>query len=428
MGLSAVVGAATAIIGGKSAKKAANQQAAAVAQAGESSAAATERAAELQYKASQEAMQMSREQYEQNMRLLMPYLSGGAESYGRAQALLAAGPPTVTYQGFASYAPQGSRYTPPQQMSAIEFTPTPPSEEIGGKIADLEGQIAKHQTQIGGPQYDPRVYSPLYGLANSILSGGAKTISPPQIRIDGYDAFNRPYQMVNGGMRLIDPLQANQYNLQTQQGSQYPQAQGDLTKATAELQSLKDQEAQRVAKEKEAYDQAMSVISGYNRGIASGTGPQSVEYTQSPGYQFRMDEGLKAIERGAAARGRIDSGETMKALQTYGQGVAAQDFERFEQQRKQDYYNYLSALTGQSGQAASNQAAALGQSAATQAANLMTGGAAAYGQGIASAGQQRASSYANQAAISSNASNQYTQNLLSGIQGLYGYGEEKKWW
>ena len=45
-----------------------------------------------------------------------------------------------------------------------------------------------------------------------------------------------------------------------------------------------------------------------------------------PGYGFRLSEGLKALERSAAARGGLLSGGTGKALTRYGQEMASQEF------------------------------------------------------------------------------------------------------
>lgn len=45
-----------------------------------------------------------------------------------------------------------------------------------------------------------------------------------------------------------------------------------------------------------------------------------------PGYGFRLGEGLKALERSAAARGGLMSGATGKALQRYGQDLASQEY------------------------------------------------------------------------------------------------------
>jgi len=68
-----------------------------------------------------------------------------------------------------------------------------------------------------------------------------------------------------------------------------------------------------------------------------------------PGYQFRMQEGQKALERSASARGGIRGGGTLKALTRFGQGFGAQEFgaarNRFEQD-KANRYNRLASLSG----------------------------------------------------------------------------------
>jgi hypothetical protein len=45
-----------------------------------------------------------------------------------------------------------------------------------------------------------------------------------------------------------------------------------------------------------------------------------------PGFQFRMAEGQKALERSASARGGLNSGGFMKGLANYSQGLASQEY------------------------------------------------------------------------------------------------------
>ncbi|MBA3578920.1 MAG: hypothetical protein H0W42_02945 [Gemmatimonadaceae bacterium] len=45
-----------------------------------------------------------------------------------------------------------------------------------------------------------------------------------------------------------------------------------------------------------------------------------------PGYQFRLDEGRKALEASKAGSGKFASGETLRALTDYGQGMASQEY------------------------------------------------------------------------------------------------------
>lgn len=49
-------------------------------------------------------------------------------------------------------------------------------------------------------------------------------------------------------------------------------------------------------------------------------------FQTSPGYDFQLNQGLQAIDRSAAARGSLQSGATLKALQGYGQGLANQEY------------------------------------------------------------------------------------------------------
>lgn len=56
-------------------------------------------------------------------------------------------------------------------------------------------------------------------------------------------------------------------------------------------------------------------------------------YFNSAGGQFTMNQGTQAIQNDAAAKGLLNSGATLKALQTYGQGTG-----------QQYYQNYLSNL------------------------------------------------------------------------------------
>lgn len=92
------------------------------------------------------------------------------------------------------------------------------------------------------------------------------------------------------------------------------------------------------------------------------------DFESDPGYQFRLREGQKAIERSAAARGGLNSGATLKALQGYGQDLASQEYQnaynRFNADqanrygRYQDYMNRISSLAG------------LGQTTATNLGNM----------------------------------------------------------
>jgi hypothetical protein len=120
-------------------------------------------------------------------------------------------------------------------------------------------------------------------------------------------------------------------------------------------------------------------------------------FTETPGYQFRRDEAMKAIQRMGSARGARFSPQTWKAGARYADNLASAEFE-----------NYGNALRSMAG---------IGQTATANSGQL----GVQTGQGIATAltqaGQARASSYANAGA----AVNNLAQNLVyQQMQGGFG--------
>jgi hypothetical protein len=97
-------------------------------------------------------------------------------------------------------------------------------------------------------------------------------------------------------------------------------------------------------------------------------------FNADPGYQFRLDQGQKAIERSAAARGGVLSGAAVKAAADYNQGSASQEYNnaynRFQSDRS-GILNPLQSLSGQ-GQSATNQLSANAGNYGQNASNLIT--------------------------------------------------------
>ena len=73
----------------------------------------------------------------------------------------------------------------------------------------------------------------------------------------------------------------------------------------------------------EGIDQQIAQIQSQIDASSGGAVPDYSAFFQSPGYQFRQDEGIRAIDRSASARGQLMSGGTLRELQRYGQGLAA---------------------------------------------------------------------------------------------------------
>jgi hypothetical protein len=133
------------------------------------------------------------------------------------------------------------------------------------------------------------------------------------------------------------------------------------------------------------------------------------DFQADPGYAFRLSEGLKSIDRQAAARGGLISGGALKAAERYGQNLASDEYQnayaRYNQNRQLNY----NMLSGQQavGQGATNAMGAAGQNYANNAGEAYMGAANA-----------RASGYIGQG----NAMSGFG-NSISGLGMMYGLGD-----
>jgi hypothetical protein len=88
----------------------------------------------------------------------------------------------------------------------------------------------------------------------------------------------------------------------------------------------------------------------------------------SPGYQFRLDEGGRAYDRSAAARGMLLSGAQVKAQNRFGQGMASEEFG--------NYANALRSIAGVGQVANQNVGNAAGQYGQNASNAMMNSGMA----------------------------------------------------
>jgi hypothetical protein len=112
-------------------------------------------------------------------------------------------------------------------------------------------------------------------------------------------------------------------------------------------------------------------------------------FENSPDYKFRMDQGIKARDRSAAAHGRLMSGGYGEDLEEFAQGTAAQG--------ANEYWNKLAGRAGQ-GMTTATNLQGLGQSTANGMSNAYSNAANA-----------RASAYQGVANAQSNFANQVGQ-------------------
>lgn len=107
------------------------------------------------------------------------------------------------------------------------------------------------------------------------------------------------------------------------------------------------------------------------------------QFQADPGYGFRMSEGMKALERSAAARGGLLSGATLKGIQRFGQDLGSQEyqnaFNRYQAER-QARLAPLQSLAGV-GQTTAQQIGEAGMRTAQNVGETLTSGAAARASG-----------------------------------------------
>lgn len=143
------------------------------------------------------------------------------------------------------------------------------------------------------------------------------------------------------------------------------------------------------ADQKPYLDSGYAALNQINGNMADYNKPFSMsDFQEDPGYQFRMDQANQAIERSAAARGGLDSGDTLKALTNYNQDAASAEYNnaynRYTQQN-QGAFNRLASVAGIGQTAANTDANAGASTAASIGSNIMSGANASAAGSIAQA-------------------------------------------
>ena len=180
-----------------------------------------------------------------------------------------------------------------------------------------------------------------------------------------------------------------------------------LTKIAGSVMASRDQkkaQKREMAFQREMFDRQVALQEPWRQaGIGALSDMRSLladpsRIQDSAAYQFRMDEGNRALERNLAARGGTLGGGALRELTRYGQGMASDEFS--------NQFNRLASLAG------------IGQSATNATSNAMTNYTGAGAAGITGMGNIRASSYQGAAnAISGGIGDYMNYNLMRDIYG-----------
>ena len=154
-----------------------------------------------------------------------------------------------------------------------------------------------------------------------------------------------------------------------------------------------------IARQQPFYQASVNALPGYLQGIGQDgnlvRGFTQADYQADPGYAFRLSEGMKTLERGAASRGNLMSGATMKELQRYGQGLASQEYNNAYNRFRDTQGLQRNALAGVVGYGptSANAMGNMGQNYALGAGSIMNQQGVNTGNALLAGQQARSSAY-----------------------------------
>ena len=283
---------------------------------------AASNAAKTSQQAADQSAALQRETYQNNAATLAPYVQTGNAAGAQINALLGLQTAPQPQQQFA-------------QPNAL-MQPNATGGGFGGIIDRFGSAMAGTNQQQSGPNFA--------GYVNS----------NPDLMAE----FQRVGDQFGG-----DPAAYGQYHWQTygqNEGRTVP-AFGSATgvnPATGATPSLTPQQTAQ-----NAFDQ----------------------YRNSTGYQFRLSEGMNALNSGYAGAGTIKSGAAMKGITEYGQNFASNEFGNYMNALGNQQGVGFSAAAAQSGVGTNyaNSMANINQSNAANQANAGLVRASTIGQGVA---------------------------------------------
>lgn len=329
-------------------------------------------AANLQYQESQNALDFQKTEYNQSQANEAPWLQAGANSLSNLQYLLGVGP-----------------------NGAPSSTTSPTSSPIPG----APGRIA------GGP---------------SLPTGATGQAVPGQTSLTGLGRQLTPLSQTPGSTALPVTPGLSQYGSTLGGTASSPgvPSGGAATPLTASPNTNLG-----------AYG---SLLQPYGETFQA---PTSLTEQNDPGYQARLALGDQSLQQSAAARGSVLTGGTAKALDTYGQDYASNEYNQVYnraltgyttnynayQNQQNNEFNRLAALSGV-GQTAANQLSSSGQAASNNVSSNLLSTGQQIGQDYQNAGAATASGYVGAAnayggAVSGAGSNLQNLLLLQQLQG-----------
>jgi hypothetical protein len=312
------------------------------------------KAADATLQAGREANALQEKIYNQNRTDILPWITSGGAALGRLDYLLGLNPGSTSSGAMqANYGPMG----------------TAPSAGSWGGAGNASETAAQRYARLSGPARQWQSENDLSRLrdVSSVIDQGNVDVSAQGPGAGSWGAGGTPEATVS------NPLPGIIGNYLPSSGPGALDPQGASTGTGTAFGATPGQTTGEAAS-----GQFGSLMRDF--GIP--------DFNVDPGYLFRLQEGQKALDRSAAARGGLFSGGTIRASDQYNQNFASNEYgnayNRYQNNR-QTKYNFLSGLAGLGSQNAQTLAG-IGGDYANNAANIMT-------RSASNAAQLRASGY-----------------------------------
>lgn len=237
------------------------------------------------------------------MQLVEQYQLSAREQIAKNQA---------PYQAIGSVGLAGMNYT--MGKSQIH----PPKETPGAKrykqaTSDFEKLNAEIEAAKKSGKYDENAFQPRIDAAKAAIEKARGQTPKEAARYDQYKQDVIGYQQALQKEKEDPAFGAATKSYQETTGDKYP--------------------------EFVPFDKEIPQFKAFDKEIPTWTPTTIEDMKADPGYQFRFQQGQEAVENSAAAKGSLLGGNTLRALNEYGQGFASNEFGNVNQRRQQDYLN-----------------------------------------------------------------------------------------
>lgn len=215
-----------------------------------------------------------------------------------------------------------------------------PGGSAGGVPEPSLYERTLERARTGAPVALPPGGSP---VASGPATGGGYLEQNPDVAQFAEQAVAQGFTPEGWSGGVIDsPEEAAQYHYETygqQEGRQMPMGpgqQGPIDYTTAERPNAPTapQFERPDAVQFGDYGQAPNMESFFSN------------FQADPGYQFRLNEGLRGVNAASAAMGKLRSGDAAKALQARGEGLASQEYGNWFNRQMQKFQQSRGVFEG----------------------------------------------------------------------------------